>query len=175
MCCSKPSCCCVSPQPADAISAQPVAKLGGYHRECVRDCSWHPHLPMLATGGLPQGLPTACWNQGCSHCFASGAVSSALLLLLLQMATSGASRTCEHPIASTLASLTPASHPCAVSFDGACTLWEPEVPGDAEMAGEEAAASAEQQQAGSGQRAARRGSRRRAADLPAPGSDQLMW
>lgn len=26
-----------------------MARLGGYHRECVRDCSWHPHLPMLAT------------------------------------------------------------------------------------------------------------------------------
>ena len=37
---------------ADAISAQPVAKLGGYHRECVRDCSWHPYLPLLATGAL---------------------------------------------------------------------------------------------------------------------------
>ena len=36
---------------ADAISARPVAKLGGYHRECVRDCSWHPYLPLIATGG----------------------------------------------------------------------------------------------------------------------------
>lgn len=95
----------------DAISAQPVAKLGGYHRECVRDCSWHPYLPLLAT----------------------------------------------------------------VAFDGACTLWEPEVPGDADMAVEEAAAAAEQQQPGSGQREARRGSRRRAVGLPNPGSDQLMW
>lgn len=34
---------------ADTITAEPVAKLGGYHRECVRDCSWHPHLPLLAT------------------------------------------------------------------------------------------------------------------------------
>lgn len=33
----------------DTITAEPVAKLGGYHRECVRDCSWHPHLPLLAT------------------------------------------------------------------------------------------------------------------------------
>ncbi|PRW59922.1 LEC14B -like isoform X2 isoform A [Chlorella sorokiniana] len=98
----------------DAITALPVAKLGGYHKECVRDCSWHPHLPMLAT----------------------------------------------------------------VAFDGACTLWEPEVPGDADMAVEEAAAVAareERRQPGSGQKAARRGIRRAAADLPAPGSDQLMW
>lgn len=35
---------------ADAITARPVARLEGYHRECVRDCSWHPHLPLLATG-----------------------------------------------------------------------------------------------------------------------------
>ncbi|KAH7619642.1 hypothetical protein Ndes2526B_g06624 [Nannochloris sp. 'desiccata'] len=32
----------------DVISCQIVSKLK-YHRECVRDCSWHPYLPMLAS------------------------------------------------------------------------------------------------------------------------------
>ena len=35
---------------ADVISGQVVAELEGYHRECVRDCSWHPQLPLMATG-----------------------------------------------------------------------------------------------------------------------------
>ncbi|KAL4432013.1 hypothetical protein ABPG77_000280 [Micractinium sp. CCAP 211/92] len=92
----------------DAITAQPVARLGGYHRECVRDCSWHPHLPLLAT----------------------------------------------------------------VSFDGACTLWEPDVAGDAQAAAEEAAAFAEAQQPGSAGRGGGGGGR---GALPTPLGDQYAW
>ncbi|KAL4424371.1 hypothetical protein ABPG75_001672 [Micractinium tetrahymenae] len=92
----------------DAITAQPVARLGGYHRECVRDCSWHPHLPLLAT----------------------------------------------------------------VSFDGACTLWEPEVPGEQAAAEEEAAALAEAAQPGSARRGSSGGRR---GTLPTPLGDQYGW
>ncbi|EFN50915.1 hypothetical protein CHLNCDRAFT_37629, partial [Chlorella variabilis] len=42
----------------DAITAQAVAKLGGYHRECVRDCSWHPYLPLLATVSFDGSVTT---------------------------------------------------------------------------------------------------------------------
>jgi len=35
----------------DVISCQMVSKLK-YHRECVRDCSWHPYLPMLASASF---------------------------------------------------------------------------------------------------------------------------
>lgn len=63
--------------------------------------------------------------------------------------------------------------PPAVGFDGATTLWEPEVPGEAAAAGEEAAAAAEQQQPGSGRHAAQRGSR--VSRLPEPSGDQYAW
>lgn len=35
----------------DVISCMEVARLR-YHREIVRDCSWHPHLPLLATASF---------------------------------------------------------------------------------------------------------------------------
>lgn len=35
--------------PADVLSAR-VVRVLRYHREVVRDCSWHPHLPQLASG-----------------------------------------------------------------------------------------------------------------------------
>lgn len=75
---------------------------------CVRDCSWHPYLPLLAT----------------------------------------------------------------VSFDGSVTTWEPEVPGEAEAAREEAAAAADAAHPGSGRRVAKGGRQRH---LPAPMGDQHAW
>ena len=33
---------------ADVVTAKEVAKLA-YHREIVRDCNWHPTLPLLAS------------------------------------------------------------------------------------------------------------------------------
>ena len=59
-----------------------------------------------------------------------------------------------------------------MSFDGSCALWEPEVPGEIEAAGEEAAAVAEQRQAASGKRAVRTSGRH---SLPAAGRDQYVW
>jgi DDB1- and CUL4-associated factor 11 len=35
----------------DVITCQVVSKLK-YHRECVRDCSWHPYLPILASASF---------------------------------------------------------------------------------------------------------------------------
>ena len=67
------------------------------------------------------------------------------------------------------------SVPPAVSFDGTAVLWEPEVPGEAEAAAEEAEAAAEAQQPGGGRSAARRASGGRAHGLPEPSGDQLVW
>ncbi len=60
----------------------------------------------------------------------------------------------------------------AVSFDGACTLWEPDVAGDAQAAAEEAAAFAEAQQPVSAGRGGGGGGR---GALPTPLGDQYAW
>jgi WD repeat-containing protein 23 len=36
----------------DVITCQVVSKLNKYHNECVRDCSWHPYLPMIASASF---------------------------------------------------------------------------------------------------------------------------
>ena len=60
---------------ADVVTAKEVATLA-YHREIVRDCSWHPRLPLLAsvswdgtivTWGPPRddpitGMPEPGWD-----------------------------------------------------------------------------------------------------------------
>ncbi len=37
------------------LTARLVRRLR-YHRNAVRDCSWHPTLPLMATGELPPPL-----------------------------------------------------------------------------------------------------------------------
>lgn len=122
-----------------------MAKLGGYHRECVRDVSWHPTLPLLATGRRGKEQRASAGWAGLRVALASPPTGT-------------------RP--------TP-PNAAAVSFDGTAVLWEPEVPGEAEAAAEEAEAVAEGQQPGSGQRAARRAGA--GHGLPEPSGDQLVW
>ena len=65
----------------DIVSGKEVAKLA-YHREIVRDCSWHPTQPLLATTRCPPLTLchiTAVESKGVVVCSLLRMVAAALL------------------------------------------------------------------------------------------------
>lgn len=69
-CCAAPPLATCLPLPgplvvADVLTGRVVEVLR-YHRETVRDCSWHPCLPLLASGGGRQerGVSGDGWPDG---------------------------------------------------------------------------------------------------------------
>ena len=67
------------PTAADIVTGKPAQELR-YHKEIVRDLSWHPYLPMMVTsafdGSVVQWDPASLWTRSSAGASAPSAEGS---------------------------------------------------------------------------------------------------